>query len=76
VFSRKSACDGRQKLSKLQADSSTSSGKKAMNQDRVEGHWLQFKGKLQERHGITPEEAGKQVTAWRERNPSNFFERY
>jgi len=47
-----------------------------MNRDRVEGHWLQFKGKLQERHGISLEEADKQVTAWRERNPSNFFERY
>lgn len=47
-----------------------------MNQGRVEGHWLQFKGKIQERHGITPEEADKQVTAWRERNPTKFFERY
>lgn len=73
-----------------------------MNKDRVEGNWLQFKGKvkeqwgkltdddldviagkrdqligkLQERHGITLEEAEKQVTAWREKNPTNFFERY
>lgn len=54
-----------------------------MNQDRVEGSWLQFKGKrdqllgkIQERHGITLEEADKQVTAWRERNPTNFFERF
>jgi uncharacterized protein YjbJ (UPF0337 family) len=75
---------------------------KSMNQDRIEGNWLQFKGKvkeqwgkltdddldviagkrdqllgkLQERHGLTLEEAEKQVTTWRERNPTNFFERY
>ncbi|MBG6074856.1 CsbD family protein [Polaromonas sp. CG_9.11] len=73
-----------------------------MNQDRVEGNWLQFKGKvkeqwgkltdddldviagkrdqllgkIQERHGVTHEEAETQVNAWHERNPTNFFERY
>ena len=73
-----------------------------MNQDRVEGNWLQFKGKvkeqwgkltdddldviagtrdqllgkIQERHGVTLEEAENQVNAWHERNPTNFFERY
>ena len=73
-----------------------------MNQDRIEGNWLQFKGKvkeqwgrltdddldviagkrdqllgkIQERHGITQEEAEKQVTEWHECNPTNFFERY
>jgi uncharacterized protein YjbJ (UPF0337 family) len=73
-----------------------------MNQDRVEGNWLQFKGKLKEqwgkltdddldviagkrdqllgsiqkRHGISKEEAEKQVSAWQERNPTSFFERY
>ena len=73
-----------------------------MNQDRIEGNWLQFKGKvkeqwgkltdddldviagkrnlllgkIQERHGINKDEAEKQVDTWRERNPTNFFERY
>ncbi len=73
-----------------------------MNQDRVEGNWLQFKGKvkeqwgkltdddldviagkrdqllgkLQERLGVTKEEAETQISAWHERNPNNFFERY
>jgi uncharacterized protein YjbJ (UPF0337 family) len=71
-----------------------------MNKDRIEGNWLQFKGKvkeqwgkltdddldviagkrdqllgkLQERHGLSKEEAEKQLAAWRERNPSNFFQ--
>jgi uncharacterized protein YjbJ (UPF0337 family) len=73
-----------------------------MNQDRMEGNWLQFKGKvkeqwgkltdddldviagkrdqllgrIQERHGLSKEEAEKQVTVWKERNPTDFFERY
>lgn len=73
-----------------------------MNQDRIEGNWLQFKGKvkeqwgkltdddldviagkrdqllgrIQERHGITREEAEEQVTTWHKSNPNNFFERY
>jgi uncharacterized protein YjbJ (UPF0337 family) len=73
-----------------------------MNQDRVEGNWLQFKGKvkeqwgkltdddldviagereqllgkIQERHGVNKDEAESQLDTWRERNPTNFFERY
>jgi uncharacterized protein YjbJ (UPF0337 family) len=73
-----------------------------MNKDRVEGNWLQFKGKvkeqwgkltdddldviagkrdqllgrIQERHGLSKEEAEKQVNAWKDRNPTDFFERY
>lgn len=73
-----------------------------MNEDRIEGNWLQFKGKvkeqwgkltdddldviagkrdqllgkIQERHGITKEEAEKQFTEWKKTNPTNFFERY
>ena len=73
-----------------------------MNKDRMEGNWLQFKGKvkeqwgkltdddldviagkrdqllgrIQERHGLSKDEAEKQVTAWKDRNPSDFFERY
>ncbi|WP_431098183.1 CsbD family protein [Polaromonas aquatica] len=73
-----------------------------MNKDRVEGNWLQLKGKvkeqwgkltdddldviagkrdqllgrIQERHGLSKEEAEKQVDAWKDRNPTDFFERY
>ena len=73
-----------------------------MNKDRMEGNWLQFKGKvkeqwgkltdddldviagkrdqllgrIQERHGLSKDEAEKQVTAWKDRNPTDFFERY
>ncbi|MEO8021224.1 CsbD family protein [Polaromonas sp.] len=73
-----------------------------MNQDRIEGNWTQFKGKvkeqwgkltdddldiiagkrdqllgrIQERHGIARDEAERQVNAFQERNPTDFFERY
>ena len=73
-----------------------------MNEDRIEGNWTQFKGKvqeqwgkltdddldiiagkrdqllgrIQERHGIAKDEAEKQLSAFQERNPTNFFERY
>jgi uncharacterized protein YjbJ (UPF0337 family) len=73
-----------------------------MNKDRMEGNWLQFKGKvkeqwgkltdddldviagkrdqllgkIQERHGLSQEEAEQQVVAWKDRNPTDFFERY
>ncbi len=73
-----------------------------MNQDRMEGNWTQFKGKvkeqwgkltdddldtiagkreqllgrIQERHGLAKDEAEEQLGAFRERNPTNFFERY
>ncbi|MES2182912.1 MAG: CsbD family protein [Pseudomonadota bacterium] len=72
-----------------------------MNNDRVEGNWKQFKGKIkeqwgkltdddldviegkrdqllgriQERHGLTKDEADVQVTHWHSRNPSFFFEK-
>ena len=72
-----------------------------MNQDQLQGNWLQFKGKvkeqwgkltdddldviagkrdqllgrIQERHGLTREQAETQVNEWHERNPTNFFER-
>jgi uncharacterized protein YjbJ (UPF0337 family) len=71
-----------------------------MNNDRIEGAWHQFKGKvkeqwgkltdddldvidgkrdqllgrIQERHGITKDEAEKQFADWHGRNPSQFFE--
>ena len=73
-----------------------------MNQDTVEGNWMQFKGKvkeqwgkltdddldaiagrrdqllgrIRERHGITKEEAEKQLNIWHERTASNFFKRH
>ena len=72
-----------------------------MNQDRIEGNWKQFKGKLQEqwgkltdddldvfegqraqllgriqeRHGVTQDEAERQVQDWEKKNPSFFFEK-
>jgi uncharacterized protein YjbJ (UPF0337 family) len=75
---------------------------KTMNQERMQGNWRQFKGKvqeqwgkltdddleviagkreqllgkIQERHGISKEEAEKQVAVWKDRNPTDFFERY
>ena len=44
--------------------------------DVIDGKRDQLLGKIQERHGITQDEAEKQVTAWHEKNPTNFFERY
>ena len=44
--------------------------------DVIDGKRDQLLGKIQERHGITKDEAEKQVTAWHEKNPTNFFERY
>jgi uncharacterized protein YjbJ (UPF0337 family) len=72
-----------------------------MNEDRIQGNWKQFKGKvqeqwgkltdddldvidgkrdqllgkIQERHGITKDEAEKQLSDFHGRNPTNFFER-
>lgn len=66
-----------------------------MNQDRIEGNWMQLKGKIkqqwgkltdddldvmsgkkdellgkiQERQGITKDEAEKQLSAWQKNNP-------
>ncbi|MEH3087872.1 MAG: CsbD family protein [Xylophilus ampelinus] len=71
-----------------------------MNNDRIEGNWRQFKGKvkeqwgkltdddldvidgkrdqllgrIQERHGLTKDEAERQFSDWHGRNPSQFFE--
>ena len=73
-----------------------------MNEDRIEGNWLEFKGKvkeqwgkltdddmdviagkrdqllgkIQQRHGLTKEEADKQLDDWHGKNPTSFFERY
>ena len=44
--------------------------------DVIAGKREQLMGKIQERHGISQEEAEKQVTAWHEKNPTHFFERY
>ena len=73
-----------------------------MNEDRVQGSWLEFKGKvkeqwgkltdddldviagkrdqmvgkLQQRHGLTEDEAHTQLDDWHRKNPTGFFERY
>jgi uncharacterized protein YjbJ (UPF0337 family) len=44
--------------------------------DIIAGKRDQLLGRIQERHGIARDEAEKQVEAFRERNPTNFFERY
>ena len=44
--------------------------------DVIAGKRDQLLGKIQERHGVTREEADVQVTDWHQRNPTNFFERY
>ena len=44
--------------------------------DVIAGKRDQLLGKIQERHGVTLEEAEKQVTAWHQSNPTNFFERH
>jgi len=44
--------------------------------DVIAGKRDQLLGRIQERHGISRDEAETQVTAWHERNPTNFFERY
>jgi uncharacterized protein YjbJ (UPF0337 family) len=44
--------------------------------DVIAGKREQLLGKIQERHGISKEEAEKQVAVWKERNPTDFFERY
>jgi uncharacterized protein YjbJ (UPF0337 family) len=42
----------------------------------IAGKRDQLLGRIQERHGLSKEEAEKQVTAWKDRNPTDFFERY
>ena len=44
--------------------------------DVIAGKREQLLGKIQERHGLSQEEAEKQVAVWIERNPTDFFERY
>ncbi len=44
--------------------------------DVIAGKREQLMGKIQERHGISQDEAEQQVTAWQEKNPTHFFERY
>ena len=44
--------------------------------DVIDGKRDQLLGKIQERHGITQDEAEKQLNAWHKKNPTNFFERY
>jgi uncharacterized protein YjbJ (UPF0337 family) len=44
--------------------------------DVIAGKREQLLGKIQERHGLSKEEAEKQVAVWKDRNPTDFFERY
>ena len=43
--------------------------------DVIDGKRDQLLGRIQERHGISQEEAEKQFNTWHERTPSNFFTR-
>ena len=43
--------------------------------DVIDGKRDQLLGRIQERHGISQEEAEKQFNNWHERTPSNFFKR-
>ena len=44
--------------------------------DVIAGKRDQLLGRIQERHGISREEAEKQVKDWESRNPDAFFEKY
>jgi uncharacterized protein YjbJ (UPF0337 family) len=44
--------------------------------DIIAGKRDQLLGRIQERHGLEKAEAEKQLDAFQERNPTNFFERY
>ncbi|MFC5607984.1 CsbD family protein [Variovorax soli] len=43
--------------------------------DVIAGKRDQLVGRIQERHGISRDEAERQVKDWEERNPGAFFER-
>ena len=43
--------------------------------DVIAGKREQLLGRIQERHGISQDEAEKQFNTWHERTPSNFFKR-
>ncbi|RYX94334.1 MAG: CsbD family protein [Comamonadaceae bacterium] len=43
--------------------------------DVIAGKRDQLLGRIQERHGLTREQAETQVNDWHQRNPTNFFER-
>ncbi|MDB5742729.1 MAG: CsbD family protein [Polaromonas sp.] len=44
--------------------------------DVIAGKREHLLGKIQERHGVTQEEAEKQLDNWHQHNPTNLFERY
>lgn len=44
--------------------------------DVIAGKRDQLLGRIQERHGISRDEAEKQVKDWEGRNPDVFFEKY
>jgi uncharacterized protein YjbJ (UPF0337 family) len=43
--------------------------------DVIAGKHDQLLGKIQQRHGVTLEEAEKQINAWRKRKRTDFFKR-
>jgi len=43
--------------------------------DVIQGRREQLLGHIQERHGVTRDEAHDQVTTWERKNPSFFFEK-
>ena len=43
--------------------------------DVIAGKRDQLLGRIQERHGVSKDEAEKQVKTWEEKNPSFFFEK-
>lgn len=43
--------------------------------DVIAGKREQLLGRIQERHGVTYDEAHRQVNEWEARNPSFFFEK-
>ncbi len=44
--------------------------------DVIAGKRDQMVGKLQQRHGLTQEQAHAQLDDWHQKNPTSFFERY
>lgn len=42
----------------------------------IDGKREHLLGKIQERHGLTRQEAETHFADWHEKNPTNFFERY
>ncbi len=44
--------------------------------DITEGRREQLRGRIQERHGLSQEDAEAQLSDWEKKNPAFFFEHY